>query len=112
MRDPDPKLPPPDPDPEPPDDPPSPGPNPAEPGPDVVPQIDPEIPQPLFQTIFFSFSLGLVVTPSSQESTLPIVIVCSSSGALTRIVKPVPDPSGIPARTLRRNAAIASTAAS
>jgi hypothetical protein len=45
MRDPDPKLPPNDPDPEPPD-PPIPGPNPDEPGPDVVPQFDPEIPQP------------------------------------------------------------------
>src|ERR1700722_16849371 len=45
MRDPDPKLPPPDPDPEP-QDPPIPGPNPDEPGPDVVPQIDPELPQP------------------------------------------------------------------
>jgi hypothetical protein len=46
MRDPDPKLPPADPDPEPPDGPPIPGPNPDEPGPDVVPRVDPEIPQP------------------------------------------------------------------
>ena len=45
MRDPDPKLPPNDPDPEPPG-PPIPGPNPDEPGPDVVPQVDPEFPEP------------------------------------------------------------------
>jgi hypothetical protein len=61
---------------------------------------------------FFSFSLGLLATPSSQESTLAIVTVCSSSGALTRIVNRVDGPSGISARALRRNAAIASTAAS
>ena len=47
LQDPEPKLPPPDPDPEPLN--PVPGPNPDEPDPDVVPQIDPEIPQP--QTI-------------------------------------------------------------
>lgn len=45
MRNPDPKLPPTDPDPEPPG-PPIPGPNPDEPGPDVVPQVDPDFPQP------------------------------------------------------------------
>src|ERR1700677_682898 len=39
-----------------------------------------------FRRFFFSFSLGLIATPSSQASTLPIVIVCSSSGALTVIV--------------------------
>ena len=44
MQDPEPKLPPGDPDPDPLD--PVPGPNPDEPDPDVVPQIDPEIPQP------------------------------------------------------------------
>ena len=44
MRDPDPKLPPTDPDPEPPG-PHIPGPNPNELGPDVVPQVDPDIPQ-------------------------------------------------------------------
>jgi hypothetical protein len=65
-----------------------------------------------FKRFIFSFSLGLVATLSSQSSTLPIVIVCSSSGALTLIVNRVADPSGISARTLRRNAAIASTAAS
>jgi hypothetical protein len=66
-----------------------------------------ELPQILSRSrrrFFFSFSLGLVATPSSQASTLAIVIVCSSSGALTRIVNRVPDPSGISARTLRRNA--------
>jgi hypothetical protein len=46
MRELGPKLPPNDPDPEPPDDFPIPGPNPDEPGPDVVPQVDPEMPQP------------------------------------------------------------------
>lgn len=45
MRDQDPKLPPADPDPEPPG-PPIPGPNPDEPGPDVVPHVDPDLPQP------------------------------------------------------------------
>jgi len=47
MQDPEPKLPPRDPDPDPLN--PVPGPNPDDPDPDVVPQIDPEIPQP--QTI-------------------------------------------------------------
>jgi hypothetical protein len=40
------------------------------------------------------------------------VTVCSSSGAFTRIVSRVAGPSGISARTLRRKAAMASTAAS
>ncbi len=44
MQDPDPKLPPRDPDPDPLN--PVPGPNPDDPDPDVVPQIDPELPQP------------------------------------------------------------------
>jgi len=44
MQDPEPKLPPRDPDPDPLN--PVPGPNPDDPDPDVVPQIDPEIPQP------------------------------------------------------------------
>ena len=42
MQDPEPKLPPPDPEPVPPRR----EPNPNEPDPDVVPQIDPDLPQP------------------------------------------------------------------
>ena len=49
---------------------------------------------------------------SSHESTLLTAIVCSSSGAFTRIVNRVPGPSGISAKAPRRNAAIASIAAS
>ena len=48
---------------------------------------------------FFSFSLGLVVTPSSQESTLAIVTVFSSSGAFTRIRQS----RGRPERHFREN---------
>ena len=61
---------------------------------------------------FLSFSLGLVAAPSSQESTFAIVTVSSFSGAITLIVKRVAGPSGISVRRLRRNAAMASTAAS
>jgi len=61
---------------------------------------------------FFSFSVGLLATPSNHDITFATVTVCSSSGASIRIVSRVPGGSGASRRTLFLNPAIASTAAS
>ena|ERR1022692_221622 len=61
-----------------------------------------------FNRFFFTCSFGLRVAPSSHESTLPTVTVCSSSGALTRILNGVAGPNVISAKAPRRNAAMAS----
>ena len=69
-------------------------------------------PQPFPQPIFLPLLARVVATPSSHERTFATVTVCSSSGAFTLTVSRVPGASGISARTLFLNAAIASTAAS
>ena len=44
----------------------------------------------------FTCSLGLLALLSSHDSTLPTVMVCSSSGAFTRMVNRVPGPKWRP----------------
>jgi hypothetical protein len=46
-----------------------------------------------FKRFFFTCSLGLFAPPSSNDSTLPTVTVCSSFGALTRILNCVAEPN-------------------
>ena len=65
-----------------------------------------------FNRFFFTCSLGLLAPPSSHDSTFPTLMVCSSSGAFTRILNGVADPKVISAKAPRRNAAMASIAAS
>src|ERR1700690_4117619 len=54
-----------------------------------------------FNRFFFTCSLGLLAPPSSHDRTFPTVMVCSSSGALTRILKGVADPKVISAKAPR-----------